>query len=278
MSYLGSKAGSGVYQAIIALMPPHDTYIELFAGSGAVLKRKPPAQLSIAVDKDYRALTLIPPKMAEKVHDDALHFLDNLEFQTLGRTLIYADPPYVLSTRTSKNRYRHELTDADHMALLQRLLLAPCSVILSGYPNQLYDDMLSSSWHTREFQAMTRGGVRTEKLWFNFEPTAVHYATFAGHNFTERQRIKRKAARWAVMFAALPAGERASVLAAILATDPAETVPTLHDRAEQMRLSPRPSEMPATMRDVVAHAHKPVQIPVAGVCNTLQLTSVLRKG
>lgn len=28
MSYLGSKAASGVYQRIIAEMPPHDTYIE----------------------------------------------------------------------------------------------------------------------------------------------------------------------------------------------------------------------------------------------------------
>lgn len=28
MSYLGSKAASGVYQKIIAEMPPHDTYIE----------------------------------------------------------------------------------------------------------------------------------------------------------------------------------------------------------------------------------------------------------
>jgi hypothetical protein len=28
MSYLGSKAASGVYQKIIAEMPPHDVYIE----------------------------------------------------------------------------------------------------------------------------------------------------------------------------------------------------------------------------------------------------------
>jgi hypothetical protein len=36
------------------------------------------------------------------------------------------------------------------------------SVILSGYPSQLYDETLAG-WRSMEFQAMTRGGVRTEK-------------------------------------------------------------------------------------------------------------------
>jgi hypothetical protein len=39
MSYLGSKAASGAYQAIIALMPPHDTYIETHVGSGVYTDR-----------------------------------------------------------------------------------------------------------------------------------------------------------------------------------------------------------------------------------------------
>ncbi len=41
MGYLGSKAASGVYQKIIAEMPPHDTYIETHLGGGAVMLRKP---------------------------------------------------------------------------------------------------------------------------------------------------------------------------------------------------------------------------------------------
>lgn len=36
-----------------------------------------------------------------------------------------------------------------------------------------------------------------------------------GRNFTDRQRIKRKAARWAAKFAALPPIERSSVMEAI---------------------------------------------------------------
>lgn len=44
--YFGSKATVGLCQAIIALMPPHDTYIETHLGGGAIMQRKP-AALSI---------------------------------------------------------------------------------------------------------------------------------------------------------------------------------------------------------------------------------------
>ncbi|MBW5840060.1 hypothetical protein [Yersinia enterocolitica] len=40
-SNLGSKAASGAYQAIIALMPPHDTYIELFLGISTLTSTAP---------------------------------------------------------------------------------------------------------------------------------------------------------------------------------------------------------------------------------------------
>jgi hypothetical protein len=63
---------------------------------------------------------------------------------------------------------------------------------------------------------MTRGGVRTEKLWMNYEQDASHWASFAGVNFTDRQRIKRKANRWANNYKQLPSGERLAILAAIL--------------------------------------------------------------
>ena len=36
-SYFGSKATSGLCQPIIALMPPHDTYIETHLGGGAIM-------------------------------------------------------------------------------------------------------------------------------------------------------------------------------------------------------------------------------------------------
>jgi hypothetical protein len=56
--YFGSKAASGLYQnitTIIAIMPPHDTYIETHPGGRAVMQKKPPARLNIAIDRAYWA-------------------------------------------------------------------------------------------------------------------------------------------------------------------------------------------------------------------------------
>ena len=64
----------------------------------------------------------------------------------------------------------------------------PYQIILSGYPSPIYDDYLDE-WREIELQAMTRGGPRTEKLWFNYEIDRYHWAGYAGKNRTDRQRI-----------------------------------------------------------------------------------------
>ena len=66
----------------------------------------------------------------------------------------------------------------------------------------------------------TRGGPRTERLWMNYKLNAAHWADHAGVGFTDRQRIKRKAARWQRMYRELPPGERLAVLAALLEPEP----------------------------------------------------------
>jgi len=219
MSYLGSKAASGAYQAIIAKMPPHDTYIETHLGSGAVMLRKPKAAHSIGIDLDTSVIESFKKSDEVELHSmDAVAFLKDFDYSAAGRVLIYADPPYLHSTRTSRTRYKKEYTDDNHKALLSVLIDLSkngIAVMLSGYPSPLYDELLPD-WKTLEFQVMSRGGVRTEKLWMNFESTAAHWATFAGADFTDRQRIKRKAKRWAEKYKALPASERLAVLAALL--------------------------------------------------------------
>ncbi|QNM98679.1 DNA adenine methylase [Chitinimonas koreensis] len=228
MSYLGSKAASGAYQAIIASMPPHDTYIETHLGGGAVMLRKPRAARSIGVDLDGHAIHAFRAELDDshsiELHEcDAVGFLQRFDYDDAGRVLIYADPPYLHSTRTSLKRYRCEYTSADHECLLFELrerAAAGAAVMVSGYPSALYDSLLPD-WRTLEFQVMTRGGPRTEKLWMSFDPAAAHWATYAGRDFTDRQRIKRKAARWAADYAKLPAAERVAVLAALLQADAA---------------------------------------------------------
>ncbi len=221
--YLGSKAAPGAYQAIIAQMPPHDTYIETHLGSGVVMRRKPPASArSIGLEIDAATLDQFGRiDGVEILNTDCVAFLEAFDFASAGRVVVYADPPYLLSTRTSAHRYRNDYTEADHLRLLAALKALPAnaSVILSGYPSDLYDRELPG-WRTLEFQVQTRGGPRTEKLWMNFEAGAVHWASYAGANFTDRQRIKRKAETWARRFGELQPGEQLAVLSAILSASP----------------------------------------------------------
>lgn len=80
--------------------------------------------------------------------------------------LIYADPPYLLSTR-SKRLYKHEMKDSDHIELLEALKEHPGPVLLSGYDHPLYNDMLHN-WRREELSAYADSKrPRTEVLWLN---------------------------------------------------------------------------------------------------------------
>ncbi len=219
-NYFGSKATSGLCQPIIAMMPPHTTYIETHLGGGAIMKRKPPALNNIGIDIDPRPLSKFECSYPVHLVNGCAHqFLGSYDWA--GTELVYSDPPYLLHTRTSKRKYRFDYKEQDHIDLLERLKTLPCHVILSGYASSLYDDLLQG-WQRIELQVMNQGGVRSEKLWFNFVVDRVHWASFAGKNFTDRQRIKRKAQRWGKNYGAMPKAERLAVLAALMEVETQE--------------------------------------------------------
>lgn len=225
MSYLGAKGASGVHQAIINVMPPHVVFGELFGGTGVITQKKAPAEHTIFLDKSKKMIDEFNYAAANdssfvKKVGCAIEFLEGYENSGV-KTLFYLDPPYMPETRTSAARYEFELTPVDH----ERLLLAAIHqaeqgayIIISGYDNELYRKMLKGWWR-KDFQAMTRGGVRTETIWCSFTPSEIHYHSYAGENFTDRQRIKRKAESWANRFAKLPPAEKQAVLAAVLSVE-----------------------------------------------------------
>ncbi len=51
-SYPGGKGGAGVYQTLINLIPPHETYIETHLGGGAIMRFKRSAKINIGIDLD----------------------------------------------------------------------------------------------------------------------------------------------------------------------------------------------------------------------------------
>ena len=215
--WFGSKAASGLWQALVALMPPHAVYIETHLGGGAVMKRKPAALRSIGIDLDARALAAFEcSHPVELVNAHCHGYL--ADFALDGSELVYSDPPYLHSARKSGRRYRHDHEDADHEALLGLLKGLPCAVMVSGYPSALYDD-LPRDWRSVSLQVMHRAGVVTEKVWFNFAPDRVRWASCAGRDFTHRQAVKRKAASWGRRNRAMPPAERLAVLAAVMAVE-----------------------------------------------------------
>lgn len=83
--------------------------------------------------------------------------------------LIYADPPYLRSTRGSRIYSCEMESEDEHATLLDVLLKHKGPVILSGYDNDLYNEMLTG-WHKEQITTHADGGAaRTETLWMNFD-------------------------------------------------------------------------------------------------------------
>ena len=88
-------------------------------------------------------------------------------------TLHYVDPPYLLDTRKinkSGGVYRHEMSNDDHEQLLKKLKNLDGAVVLSGYPIELYNDLLFD-WKLEQKQSRISAGsgtgLRTECVWLN---------------------------------------------------------------------------------------------------------------
>ena len=103
-------------------------------------------------------------KMVQIEHKPAVELIKAFNHSNV---LIYADPPYVLSTR-SRKQYRHEMSDQDHEELLEALLLHTGPVMLSGYDNDIYNERLQG-WRKISTPARAENSLpRTEVLWMNY--------------------------------------------------------------------------------------------------------------
>jgi DNA adenine methylase len=98
-------------------------------------------------------------------------------------TVVYADPPYPASSRSGRHvsvntsDYRQDMGDeASHQLLAEVLHATPATVILSGYPSPLYED-LYGDWDRLDIPVRVHSsnavtserGQRTEVLWCNRE-------------------------------------------------------------------------------------------------------------
>ena len=80
-------------------------------------------------------------------------------------TLFYCDPPYVLDTRSSGG-YTHELTNDQHSELLDAILSASGSFVISGYNHPIYERLEQNGYSRIDYQTASSaaGRTRTSKL------------------------------------------------------------------------------------------------------------------
>jgi DNA adenine methylase len=101
-------------------------------------------------------------------HKDVVDIIISYDRPT---TIIYIDPPYLRSTRNDNKRYQHEQDDDFHISMLTAALDAKCMISISGYDNELYNDMLSGWFkHIGPVHLSNVKKIeRQEVLWTNYD-------------------------------------------------------------------------------------------------------------
>ena len=100
--------------------------------------------------------------------------LDVIKMYDSEHTFFYLDPPYVHSSREGTDDYgEFEMSNMQHYELADVLHNVKGKVMLSGYMNDIYDDLFYS-WTRKDFlvQAMSRTGgtqLRPDSVWMNYD-------------------------------------------------------------------------------------------------------------
>lgn len=203
--YPGSKGGNGTWQQIISRIPQCDLFIEAMSGSG-ILSEKLKGYLCSTVRNDLDRST-----QADE-HLPYPDLIDKYDCDTRLKVFFYFDPPYLFSTRRSQKKiYKLEWSDSDHDKFLSRVLTVKSDCMISHYPCEKYNTVLSC-WRSVTFPSMTHAGLRTECIWMNYDhPQLLLAADKVGSDCWRRQGIKRKIHRLQSKIAALDPEEKAAI-------------------------------------------------------------------
>ena len=106
--------------------------------------------------------------------------LECMRHHDTPETLHYADPPYVMATRSDeKHDYPHEMTDVDHQQFAEGIKQLKGKVVVSGYRCDAYDELFCG-WQRVDKATHADGAAkRIESLWLS--PNIGHQ----GFNFSE---------------------------------------------------------------------------------------------
>lgn len=230
-TYTGGKGGDGVYQFLTNWLKPCHRYVSVFAGLDAVLWKLNNKPNEIWVNDLEHSVLKKWQNYFENLKKCHLHYAlscqdyqvvfrqlsnDNylIESQNGKRTTLFIDPPYLMSTRTTKqDYYKQELsTEAEHKELIETILDFDQShpkmfdIMITHYPCKLYREYFEkANWTISEYVGRSRNGTRPEWLITNYKkPSILQDYTHVGSNARERLDNKRKIKRWENNFKNLP--------------------------------------------------------------------------
>ena len=117
--------------------------------------------------RDFAASVDVLRRCAERfraVQVEQLDWRDVLDRYDSPQACFYLDPPYVHATRSSSERYAHELSDDDHAELVERVpRLEAAGVLVSGYDHPLYAPLAAHGFERHTFPAIIRAALRSGK-------------------------------------------------------------------------------------------------------------------
>jgi len=235
ITYYGGQNGSGHYQILINHTPKADVHIEGFLGMSGVFNN-----LTMSAETTYygfdRDKSVIDHWRSNYVAGN-VHFA-NCDYtaaklvlaMSAGKTVfIHFDPPY-RNTSAPKKYLWDIVTDADYEKFLEFVLsmleeksmpaVQRLYIMVSHWHDPLFDKYLSGTGKFKHipFKTMGRRGPIPNGIYINYDPKEIELAdySYAGSNYTDRQRIKRKVERNYNKIMAMPPMEREILIQKII--------------------------------------------------------------
>lgn len=190
-NYVGNKNVPGVIEFLVNRIPKSERYFSLFMGGAGLENSVYTGDITFYCSEkdtslwDNRGENLV-------LFENYQELIEHFNFT--ADDFIFADPPYMFSTRRSRNKYyKHEFYDQDHIEFLNYMRSIKAKVLITHPKNELYTENLTG-FSIEEFTYMTRSGMFNDAIYYNYDYSSIELINYngLGANFTERQAIKRQ--------------------------------------------------------------------------------------
>lgn len=103
-------------------------------------------------------------------NSDAFKLIE--KYKDKENVMLYCDPPYEQSTRTSA-RYDVDMTNEQHLEFIDLILNSKAKILVSGYDCEPYNKLVDNGWSKIQFEVNTISGnkkpkTKIETLWKNY--------------------------------------------------------------------------------------------------------------